>query len=182
MQLSSVRLGHLVGAVGTLGIGAALLFWAPWSAEARADPTPRASNVVVNCEPTQQAVVRQTVVGGELNVAIQCATSPRAQTISYVDQFGRPLQPVAGVARAVPAVYATEPAVINRPAAPQYRTAPVQRSSEKGRTWQKRALVLGGSAGAGAGIGGLIGGKKGALIGAALGGGSAALYEATRDR
>jgi hypothetical protein len=50
------------------------------------------------------------------------------------------------------------------------------------RTWQKSALVIGGSAGAGAGIGALAGGKKGALIGAAIGGGSGAIFEAFKRR
>jgi hypothetical protein len=45
------------------------------------------------------------------------------------------------------------------------------------RTWQKSALLIGGSAGAGAGVGALIGGKKGALSGAAIGGGAAAIYD-----
>jgi len=180
MQLSTVRPGHLVGALGILGFGAVLLFWAPWSAQARADQSQRASNVLVNCEPSQQTLVRQTIVNNELNVAIQCVTSAQAQTVGYVDQFGRPLLPVGGVARPIPAVYAPPPTLVSTPAAP--RTRVVSRSSESRRSWQKRALVLGGSAGAGAGIGGLIGGKKGALIGAALGGGGAALYEATKDR
>lgn len=181
MQLSSVRLGHLVGALGILGLGAVLLFWAPWSAQARADPGQRSSNVLVNCEPSQQTLVRQTIVNNELNVAIQCVTSSQAQAVGYVDQFGRPILPVGGgVARPIPAVYAPAPTLVSTPAAP--RTRVVSRSSESRRSWQKRALVLGGSAGAGAGIGGLIGGKKGALIGAALGGGGAALYEATKDR
>jgi hypothetical protein len=45
------------------------------------------------------------------------------------------------------------------------------------RSWQKSALLIGGSAGAGAGLGALVGGKKGALAGAALGGGAAAIYD-----
>jgi hypothetical protein len=45
------------------------------------------------------------------------------------------------------------------------------------RTWQKSALLIGGSAAGGAGVGALIGGKKGAGIGALLGGGSAAVYD-----
>ena len=51
-----------------------------------------------------------------------------------------------------------------------------------GRSWQKTALIIGGTTGAGAGVGGLIGGKKGALIGAAIGGGSATLYEALKRK
>jgi hypothetical protein len=45
------------------------------------------------------------------------------------------------------------------------------------RSWQKSALLIGGSAGAGAGLGALMGGKKGALAGAAIGGGGAAIYD-----
>ena len=52
----------------------------------------------------------------------------------------------------------------------------------KRRSWQKSALMIGGSAGTGAGIGAIVGGKKGALIGAALGGGSASIYDASRRR
>lgn len=50
------------------------------------------------------------------------------------------------------------------------------------RSWQKSALVIGGSAGAGAGIGALAGGKKGALIGAAIGGGAGSIFEAFKRR
>ncbi len=50
------------------------------------------------------------------------------------------------------------------------------------RTWQKTALIIGGSAASGAGVGAIIDGKKGAAIGAAIGGGAASIYEATRRR
>ena len=50
------------------------------------------------------------------------------------------------------------------------------------RSWQKGALMIGGSAGTGAGIGALVGGKKGALVGAALGGGTASIYESAKRR
>jgi hypothetical protein len=56
----------------------------------------------------------------------------------------------------------------------------VARSSES--TWKKRALVIGGAAGAGAGVGAVAGGKKGALIGAAIGGGGAALIDVLKRR
>ena len=84
-----------------------------------------------------------------------------------------------------------QPAVVTRPAARPtvYRTQPVQervvveRESEgSGRSWQKTAMIIGGSAAGGAGVGGIAGGKKGALIGAASGGGAASIYEATRRR
>jgi hypothetical protein len=92
-----------------------------------------------------------------------------------------------------PALYTTpvEYAVTQAPAGSSVRTtrtsgsvAASQRTSTArlrdrapGRSWQKTALVIGGSTAAAAGIGGLIGGKKGALIGAAIGGGASTLYE-----
>jgi hypothetical protein len=59
--------------------------------------------------------------------------------------------------------------------APRRTSTVVERSS--GRSWQKTAMVIGGSSAAGAGLGAIFGGKKGALIGAALGGGAGTLYE-----
>jgi hypothetical protein len=53
----------------------------------------------------------------------------------------------------------------------------VVREVEPRRSWQKSALLIGGSAGAGAGLGAVMGGKKGALAGAAIGGGAAAIYD-----
>lgn len=85
---------------------------------------------------------------------------------------------------AVPAAYAsaapaptTVRTVSTRAAAPRRTTAKPAASK---RSWQKTALVIGGSAGAGAGIGAIAGDKKGALIGAAIGGGAAAIYEAIK--
>jgi hypothetical protein len=72
--------------------------------------------------------------------------------------------------------YVTERAV----QAPVRRVSSTQRVATEvkpKRTWQKSALLIGGSAGAGAGVGALIGGKKGALSGAAIGGGAAAIYD-----
>ena len=53
----------------------------------------------------------------------------------------------------------------------------VVREVEPRRSWQKSALLIGGSAGTGAGLGALMGGRKGALAGAAIGGGAAAIYD-----
>ena len=86
----------------------------------------------------------------------------------------RPARIVSGV-RAVP-VSCPAPRV-TRTAAPRYETYTPSRRVEEKRSWKKRALVIGGSAGAGAGVGALAGGKKGALIGAAIGGGAGTLYE-----
>ena len=72
--------------------------------------------------------------------------------------------------------YSTERAVASAPV----RRVSTQRASSEvtpRRSWQKSALLIGGSAGTGAGVGALIGGKKGALAGAAIGGGAAAIYD-----
>jgi hypothetical protein len=52
------------------------------------------------------------------------------------------------------------------------------RSSESGtRSWQKEAIIIGGSTAAGAGIGAIAGGKKGAAIGAISGGVAGLIYD-----
>ena len=188
MSLSGIRGSHLAGVGVLIAVLAVLAFWAPWSAETRGST--QIANVAVNCEPGQQALVRQMATGAEpqVQVSVQCVTPGAAvQTASmpeqaFVDQYGRVVP--AGLVQApgyAPAIY-TSPAV----AAPAVRAvAPVRRTStvarvEPKRSWKKSALVIGGSAGAGAGIGAIIGGKKGALIGAALGGGSASIFEAIK--
>ena len=53
----------------------------------------------------------------------------------------------------------------------------------KKRSWEKDALIIGGSAGAGTLIGAVAGGKKGAAIGATAGGVGGLIYDlSTRDR
>jgi len=53
----------------------------------------------------------------------------------------------------------------------------------KKRSWEKDALIIGGSGGAGTLIGAVAGGKKGAAVGAAAGGVGGLIYDlATRDR
>jgi len=47
------------------------------------------------------------------------------------------------------------------------------------RSWEKDALIIGGSAGAGTAIGAIAGGKKGAAIGAASGGIGGLIYDLT---
>ena len=70
-------------------------------------------------------------------------------------------------------VYVSNPAPISRPV---YETG-------KKRTWQKEALIIGGSAGAGAAIGAVAGGGKGAGIGALSGGIAGLVYDlATRNK
>jgi hypothetical protein len=154
------------------------------------------ADVSVSCGPTQRAVVRQTVETGKPKVDIDCVTGAAGlQAATYViDERGQMVPafepgvaPMAAPA-IVPAVYqprvspgpADEAPVVRAPRRTTSATTAVR--ARRGRTWQQRALIIGGSAGAGAGVGALIGGKKGALIGAAAGGGGAALIDALRNR
>ena len=66
------------------------------------------------------------------------------------------------------------PAVIEKQAEPPHANK---------RSWEKEALIIGGSAGAGTVIGAIAGGKKGAGIGAAAGGVGGLIYDViTRDK
>jgi hypothetical protein len=66
------------------------------------------------------------------------------------------------------------PAVIEKQAEPVHANK---------RSWEKEALIIGGSAGAGTVIGAATGGKKGAGIGAAAGGIGGLIYDViTRDK
>ncbi len=63
------------------------------------------------------------------------------------------------------------------------RAEPTRVVKKKKRSWEKEALIIGGSAGGGALVGGLAGGKKGAAVGAAAGGVGGLIYDmATRNK
>ncbi len=72
--------------------------------------------------------------------------------------------------------------VVTQPTVRRVSTPRVVAEQPARRSWQKSALLIGGSAGAGAGVGALMGGKKGALAGAAIGGGAAAIYDQVKRR
>jgi hypothetical protein len=82
------------------------------------------------------------------------------------------------------------PQYVNQPAAaqPVVQRASTQRSyvtesaRTPARTWQKSAMLIGGSAAGAAGVGALIAGNKGAGIGALIGGGAATLYDQMKRR
>jgi hypothetical protein len=163
MTVSGLRGTYVAAAAGALAIIAVLAVWAPWSAESRGIDLLQADDLTVSCGAGQQAVVRRIASTGGSQVGIACVDAVRAP------------------ARAAytPAAYTqSAPAQSARPVA--YRDPAPVRSEARSRPWQKTALVIGGSAGAGAGIGAIAGGKKGALIGAAIGGGSAAIFEAIK--
>jgi hypothetical protein len=154
------------------------------------DVTP-ARDLAVTCGADHRAVVRE--IAGQHSVAVDCvpALSGAVADSLAVSQADLAALVAAQAAPAylMPAVYTPQPQiarVVPPPSAPRtvtsrVRTAPARRIEQK-PSWQTRALVIGGTAGAGAGVGALIGGKKGALIGAAVGGGGATVVDLLRNR
>ena len=94
------------------------------------------------------------------------------QAVYLLDSDG--LHPVELKANASRQEVSSAPAIVERRAAPEQKS---------GRSWQKEALIIGGSAGAGTAIGAIAGGKKGAAVGAAVGGVGGLIYDLlTRDK
>ncbi len=127
----------------------------------------------VTCEPGQRAVIRRMPSVAGMSIEAGCVGGDDIATLSNVRAFA-PVQPMQS-ARAVPVAY-SRPRVQPTRSVRDDDYVPA-RPVEPRRSWKKRALVIGGSAGAGAGVGAIAGGKKGALIGAAIGGGAGTLYE-----
>jgi len=125
----------------------------------------------VQCEPGQRAVLRQVP---SWNGAATTEAACVGETGAVDAMPGFVSSGVIDPVRARPVRYVSDERIV--PERVVYRERPVRRAAPA-RSWKKRALVIGGSAGAGAGIGALAGGKKGALIGAAVGGGAGTIYE-----
>lgn len=142
----------------------------------------RSDRVDAFTQPQPAVEYVQTVDGRYIAVTPAAQTPQLAQPVGY----GNSLRPAGTVPVAAAPVVVER--VVERPAARQtvYRSQPVQervvveRPVQRKRSWQKTAMIIGGSSAAGAGVGGMIDGKKGALIGAAIGGGAASIYEATK--
>jgi len=174
--MTSLRnhLGVLVG-VGAMTLAGIALFARPTSSNGLS-----AADVNVSCGSGQRAIVRQTISAGVPQVSVDCVQGAALPATYIADPM----------VEAIPAVYtspmpsrtlATSSApVVRRVSAPAARSSSV--AARRSASWQRKALVIGGSTGVGAGVGALVGGKKGALIGAAIGGGGAALYQATREK
>lgn len=75
---------------------------------------------------------------------------------------------------------ATRDQIASAPAVVETRPEPTH---EHKRSWEKDALIIGGSAGAGTAIGAIAGGKKGAAVGATAGGIGGLIYDlASRNK
>jgi len=68
-------------------------------------------------------------------------------------------------------------------AAPSIVASREEAAHPRKRSWEKEAMIIGGSAGAGTAIGAVAGGKKGAAVGAAAGGVGGLIYDlVTREK
>jgi hypothetical protein len=160
-----ILFGSLAAAVGSAACGTQA---APFGTNGAA------GQAMVRCEPGLHAVVNQSVVDGSTVTSVACAPDVQAP----VAATARPAyQPVYAQAVAYEPEPIARPAVVRSEAPIAAPPTDVVVERKPSRSWQKRAIVIGGASGAGAGIGALIGGKKGALIGAAIGGGAGTVYE-----
>jgi hypothetical protein len=103
MSPGTIRPSHLA-VIGAVAIGGIFAVRATTPASAS---SAQASNVIVDCEPSQQALVRQIASRGEPQFTVQCVTNEAAQPVAYVDASGR-IVPTAHAAMApgvIPAVY-----------------------------------------------------------------------------
>ena len=135
--------------------------------------SPLAGGPVVQCEPHQEAVLQRLCVGDREVAQVACVTRQPVQALPYATA------PYAQAGYVQPAAY-SQPDIVERPVVRRVQTRRVVREAAPKRSWQKTAMIIGGSSAAGAGVGGIMSGKKGALIGAAIGGGAASIYEATK--
>ncbi len=165
-----------------------------------ANALPANGQVMVNCGPGQQAMIRPVLMNGQAVSQVECvaAAAPVYQQAAYAQPgvaspYAQPAYPqaVAPVAAPQPTYVSYEPApaprVVRAPSnvrrTSNYRTSGDYVEYRKpSRDWKKSAIIIGSSAGIGAGVGAAAGGKKGALIGAAIGGGGAAIWDQVTRR
>jgi hypothetical protein len=116
----------------------------------------------------RSTVVPVTLADGRTGQLVIPSNSPRtdAHTVYYRDAQGNfhPMQMNTSV---------TRQQAVRAPQAVRYQTEPQHNK----QSWEKDALIVGGSAGGGTLIGALAGGKKGAGVGAATGGVGGLIYD-----
>jgi hypothetical protein len=160
---------------------------------------PGNGQVMVNCGPGQQAMIRPVLMNGQAVSQVECvaAAAPVYQQTAYAQPGYAYAQPQAAYPQAVAPVAAPQPTYVSYEPAPAprvVRSSNVRRTSnyrtsgdyveyrKPSRDWKKSAIIIGSTAGIGAGVGAAAGGKKGALIGAAIGGGGAAIWDQVTRR
>jgi hypothetical protein len=131
-----------------------------------------ADTVLTSDGPIKGMRVPMTLANGHAgHLFIPQRQASDAQAVYFQDEQGlHPVQLGSNVSRSD---LTRSPVVVESRAAPRANK----------RSWEKEALIIGGSAGAGTAIGALAGGKKGAGVGAAAGGVGGLIYDlVTRDK
>ena len=156
------------------------------SASAQAPTVP----LYVDCGNGRLVLIRPVAPGQQYS-QVECAPSANVAEPgafvqpqgSYLVQASYPVQP------AVQERVVYRDRVVEQPVARRTTTArrsvsyTPAREVRRGRTWQKSALIIGGSAAGGAGVGALLGGGSGAKKGALVGGIGGLVYDlATRNK
>jgi hypothetical protein len=128
--------------------------------------------------PTPEGSMTGTLVpvtladGRQAHLIIPGTRAHDAHTVYLRDSDG--LHPVQMRENATRDQVTRSPTIVERRAEPAHANK---------RSWEKEALIIGGSAGAGTAIGAIAGGKKGAGVGAAAGGVGGLIYDLlTRDK
>ncbi len=122
--------------------------------------------------PTSDGSMTGTVVpvtladGRQAHLIIPGARAHDAHTVYLRDADG--LHPVEMKDNATRDQITRSPTIVERRAEPAHANK---------RSWERDALIIGGSAGAGTAIGAIAGGKKGAGVGAAAGGVGGLIYD-----
>jgi hypothetical protein len=121
---------------------------------------------------TPDGAVRGTLVpvtladGRKVHLFMPQHSQSEPHAVYFMDDQG--LHPIHVVERATRDEIATTPAVVETRSAPRHKQK---------RSWEKDALIIGGSAGAGTAIGAIAGGGKGAAVGATAGGIGGLIYD-----
>lgn len=128
---------------------------------------------------TPEGAIAATVVpvtlsdGRKAQLVIPAQSNPDLHRVYYREPDGA-LYPIHLADNVRREQVVSAPSVVTR--------RPETSTRRKKRSWEKEALIIGGSAAGGAAIGALAGGKKGAAVGAAAGGIGGLIYDlTTRD-
>jgi hypothetical protein len=138
-----------------------------------------AGSVATPSGPMKGTIIPITLADGRTaQLVIPQRQASDARSVYLVDTDG--LHPVQLKENASRREVSGAPTIVQRRSEAQRPSEP-QRATK--RSWEKEALIIGGSAGGGAAIGALAGGKKGAGVGAAAGGVGGLIYDLlTRDK
>jgi hypothetical protein len=137
---------------------------------------PLASNPLSSSVPSGQTPVLVNANGAQISVVPSIGADGRPLPVVINLGAAAPLAQDSIQPQARPVPY--RPMVQSAAYEPAPRPRQATRSSEPDtRSWQKEAIIIGGSTAAGAGIGAIAGGKKGAAIGAISGGVAGLIYD-----